>query len=103
MQVFFIVLFGASLVCFSLAARVAARMLPYWVAGTPVEGSLWAELGLWTLAFVAAFIGTGFFLYERERDEGRIGRRIAFYELLLRVLRRTPPDSPPKPIRRRNP
>ena len=102
MQIMFLVLFGVSLVLFSLLVREGVDMMPYLLGGESVPVGGLARGALWLVLFVASFLGTGLYLYERERDEGRIGRRIRVYEWILD--RRKPTevmgDPAPKPIRR---
>lgn len=102
MQTMFLVLFGVSLVLFSLLVRECVDMLPYVLGGAtlPIVGL--ARLSLWLVLFVASFFGTGLYLYERERDEGRIGRRIGFYDRILDRRQRPTDDPAPKAIRRKD-
>ena len=83
MQVMFLVLFVASLVLFSLFVREAVQLVPYLLAGDPLPVAHLIRGAVWGILFLVGFFGTGLFLYERERDEGRIGRRIRIYDWFL--------------------
>jgi len=83
MQIPFLILYGVSLVAFSFFVTRVVRLLPFLVARSPIPLSEWL-LALGGLAlFLLSFVGTGLYLYERERDEGRVVRRIGIYEWLL--------------------
>ena len=100
MQVMFLVLFGVSLVVFSFFVREAVAMLPYVVDSLPIPvGAVLRGLG-WLALFLLSFLATGFFLYERERDEGRASRRIPMYDWVLdrRVGEQESPSAA-RPIR----
>jgi len=82
-QVMFLVLFGVSLVVFSFVVRQAVVLLPYLIDGSPLPTRpVMYGIG-WLALFLLSFLGTGFFLYERERDEGRVSRRIPMYDWVL--------------------
>ena len=102
MQVMFIVLFGVSLVVFSFVVGVAVELLPYVVERQPLPLGLALEGLAWTALFLVMFLGTGFYVYERERDEGRVSRRIPIFDWILdaRQARGEKQDRPAKPIRR---
>ena len=102
MQAAFLLLFGVSLVAFSLLVTRIVRLVPFLVARTPVPASEWLSAVGWFGLFLLSFVATGLYLYERERDEGRIARRIGAYEWLLSIRRRSraPADSAPRTIRR---
>ena len=102
MQVMFLVLFGVSLVVFSFVVREAVKLLPYVVEGQPLPlGPVLTGLG-WAALFLVTFLGTGFFLYERERDEGRVSRRIPLFDWFLdrQNAGDDDEDHAAKPIRR---
>jgi hypothetical protein len=102
MQVMFLVLFGVSLVVFSLVVREAVALLPYIVERQPLPlDTVLNGLG-WLALFLLTFLGTGFFLYERERDEGRVSRRIPLFDWFLDRYRARDEEhgAPAKPIRR---
>ncbi len=83
MQVMFLVLFGVSLVTFSLVVRAAVKLLPYVIEGRALPGGTVVGGLAWGCMFVLSFLGTGAFLYERERDEGRVSRRIRLFDWIL--------------------
>ena len=102
MQVMFLVLFGVSLVVFSLVVREAVALLPYVVDSRPLPiGPVLRGAG-WLVLFLLSFLGTGLFLYERERDEGRVSRRIPIYDFVLDRARSDKRQSPPaaRPMQR---
>lgn len=96
------VLFGVSLVVFSFVVRQAVAILPYLIASEPIPLTPLLYGAGWLALFVLSFLGTGFFLYERERDEGRASRRIPMYDWLLDRRNAEGSQSPTvaKPIRR---
>ena len=102
MQFLFLVMFAVSLVFFSFMVRESVRMVPHLLDGTliPTETIGWAVF--WLFLFLLSFLGAGFFLYEREREEGRISKRIGIYEWILsrRRPKPDPSDSAPRRIRR---
>ena len=102
MQIMFLVLFGVSLVLFSLLVREGVEMLPYVLGGESVPIGSLVRGALWLVLFVASFFGTGLYLYERERDEGRIGRRIGVYDWILdrRRTHHATDETVTRPIRR---
>lgn len=101
MQFMFLVMFAVSLVFFSFMVRESVRMVPHLLDGTPIPVEFVAWAAFWLVLFLMGFVAAGFFLYEREREEGRIAKRIGIYEWLLSRRPKHPPqDSAPKPIRR---
>ncbi len=102
MQVMFLVLFGVSLVVFSLVVRAAVELLPFVIDGQPLPLGVVLRAVGWTALFLVTFLGTGFYVYERERDEGRVSRRIPLFDWFLdrHQARGQERDAPAKPIRR---
>jgi hypothetical protein len=101
LQIAFLLLFGVSLVFFSLTVSAGVEAARFVVGGERVPLPILVRMAAWGALFLASFLGTGFFLYERERDEGRIARRLPFYEWVIQRRRRpTDADGPARPIRR---
>ena len=89
MQAMFIALFAAALLFFSLFVNAAVDWFRYALRSEwPPHMSLLAG-AFWFALFLVSFAGAGFYLYEREREEGRIMERIGIYEAILR-RRRSP-------------
>jgi hypothetical protein len=102
MQTPFLLLYGVSLIAFSLFVTRVVRFVPFVIAQSPIPTSEWLAVAGWFVLFLVSFVATGLYLYERERDEGRIARRIGVYEWLLSRRRRSrlSGDASPRPIRR---
>lgn len=99
MQVLFLVLYGVSLVTFSVLVSRLVHGASYLIEGERVPFEEGLEVVVWLGLFLLSFLGTGFYLYEREREEGRIARRIGVYEWVLNK-RHCLGETKPSPLRR---
>lgn len=103
MQTMFIALFAVALVFFSFFVNAAVSCVGYALQGAwPPLGSILMG-ALWFALFLVSFAGAGFYLYEREREEGRIMERIELYEMILRLRSPSAHSGEAKPIRRPDP
>ncbi|MDE0020285.1 MAG: hypothetical protein OXT69_02715 [Candidatus Poribacteria bacterium] len=103
MQTMFIALFAVALVFFSFFVSAAISCVDHALRGAwPPLGSILMGALCFAL-FLVSFAGAGFYLYEREREEGRIMERIELYEMILRFRRPSAHSGEAKPIRRPDP
>lgn len=100
MQTMFIALFAVALVFFSFFVNDAILCVEYALEGAwpPLRSVLTGAL--WFALFLVSFAGAGFYLYEREREEGRIMERIGLYEMILRLRNPSVRSGDAEPIRR---
>lgn len=99
MQILFLVWYGVSLVTFSTLVSRLVRVASYLIGGEKISFGEGFGVIAWLGLFLFSFLGAGFYLYEREREEGRIARRIGFYEWVLNKRPRVR-ETKPHTIRR---
>lgn len=103
MQTLFIALFVVALGFFSFFVDAAVSCVYYALEGERPPLGLMLTGVFWFALFLVSFAGAGFYLYEQEREEGRIMERIKLYEMILRLRTPSASSGEAKPIRRPDP